>query len=191
MRYEALPVATGDATCALIVALDVNQSRRRERPRPEKQPRTRSKSADVALAVRWGGWGLCLRAPVDAPKLEWIAPAFPKPGGPFGPAFLITAGKWPQSDESFIPISGEDFAKTKAGVTLVRGQANNQHDLPSRAHQRWLVRRCCGDERPSLFATQRQAIDDVKKRRARLTAKGQRSTVLVRGSVSAKGRNTR
>ena len=37
-----------------------------------------------------------------------------------------------------------------------------------------------GDERLSFFATQRQAINDVKKRRARLTAKGQRSTVVVR-----------
>ena len=36
-----------------------------------------------------------------------------------------------------------------------------------------------GEERLGLFATQRQALDDVKKRRAKLTAKGQRSTVLV------------
>ena len=34
-----------------------------------------------------------------------------------------------------------------------------------------------GDERLGLFATQRQALEDVKKRRAKLTAKGQRSTV--------------
>ena len=34
-----------------------------------------------------------------------------------------------------------------------------------------------GDERLGLFATQRQAINDVKKRRTRLTAQGQRSTV--------------
>ena len=50
-----------------------------------------------------------------------------------------------------------------------------------------------GDERLSLFATQRQAIDDVKKRRARLTAIGHRSTVLVKrhGSASTRGRSTR
>jgi hypothetical protein len=48
-----------------------------------------------------------------------------------------------------------------------------------------------GDERLSLFATQRRAL--VKKRRARLTAKGQRSTVLVtrHGSGSTRGRGTR
>ena len=38
-----------------------------------------------------------------------------------------------------------------------------------------------GDERLGLFVTQQQALNDVKKRRARLTAKGQRSTVLVTG----------
>ena len=36
-----------------------------------------------------------------------------------------------------------------------------------------------GDERLGLFLTHRQALEDVKKRRAKLTAKGQRSTVLV------------
>jgi hypothetical protein len=39
-----------------------------------------------------------------------------------------------------------------------------------------------GSERVGLFVTQRQALDEVKKRRAELAAKGQRSTVVVRGS---------
>jgi len=39
-----------------------------------------------------------------------------------------------------------------------------------------------GTERMGLFVTQRQALDDVKKRRAALAAKGQRSTVIVTGS---------
>lgn len=38
-----------------------------------------------------------------------------------------------------------------------------------------------GTERMGLFVTQRQALDDVKKRRAELTAKGQRSTLVVTG----------
>jgi hypothetical protein len=33
-----------------------------------------------------------------------------------------------------------------------------------------------------LFVTQRQALDEVKKRRAELAAKGQRSTLVVTGS---------
>jgi len=42
-----------------------------------------------------------------------------------------------------------------------------------------------------LFVTQRQALDEVKKRRAALTARGQRSTVVVTGSepVSSAGRS--
>jgi hypothetical protein len=36
-----------------------------------------------------------------------------------------------------------------------------------------------GDERLGLFSTHRKALEDVKKRRATLTAKGQRSTVIV------------
>ena len=50
-----------------------------------------------------------------------------------------------------------------------------------------------GGERLGLFLTQRQALDDVKKRRTRLTATGQRSTVLVTGHelVSTGGRSTR
>jgi hypothetical protein len=38
-----------------------------------------------------------------------------------------------------------------------------------------------GDERLGLFMTQQQALNDVKKRRAKLTAKGRRSTVVVTG----------
>src|SRR5215470_6086284 len=39
------------------------------------------------------------------------------------------------------------------------------------------------DERLGLFATKRQALDDVKKRRARLAANGQRSTVSSQGAA--------
>jgi hypothetical protein len=39
-----------------------------------------------------------------------------------------------------------------------------------------------GTERMGLFVTQRQALDEVKKRRAELTAKGKRSSVIVTGS---------
>src|SRR5262245_3679056 len=39
-----------------------------------------------------------------------------------------------------------------------------------------------GTERMGLFVTQRQALDEVKKRRAELAANGQRSTVIVTGS---------
>jgi hypothetical protein len=42
-----------------------------------------------------------------------------------------------------------------------------------------------GSTRMGLFVTQRQALDEVKRRRAELTAKGQRSTVLIRGSDPA------
>src|SRR5262245_8940542 len=50
-----------------------------------------------------------------------------------------------------------------------------------------------GDERLGLFVTQQQALNDVKKRQARLTAKGQRSTVLVTGHGlgPTSGRSTR
>ena len=50
-----------------------------------------------------------------------------------------------------------------------------------------------GDEGLGLFVTQRQALDDVKKRRGRLTARGQRSTVLVTGHelASTSGRSKR
>jgi hypothetical protein len=44
-----------------------------------------------------------------------------------------------------------------------------------------------------LFVTQRQALDEVKKRRAELTAKGQRSAVVITGSepVTAESRSSR
>ena len=42
-----------------------------------------------------------------------------------------------------------------------------------------------GTERMGLFVTQRQALDEVKRRRAELTAKGQRSTLVVTGSESS------
>ena len=43
----------------------------------------------------------------------------------------------------------------------------------------WSVR--AGTERLGLFVTQRQALKDVKKRRDELTAKGQKSTLVVTG----------
>jgi len=43
----------------------------------------------------------------------------------------------------------------------------------------WSVR--AGTERMGLFVTQRQALEEVKRRRAELTAKGQRSTIIVTG----------
>jgi hypothetical protein len=46
----------------------------------------------------------------------------------------------------------------------------------------WSVR--IGNARLGLFSTQRQALADVKKRRAKLTSKGQRSTVVVRGHLN-------
>ena len=50
-----------------------------------------------------------------------------------------------------------------------------------------------GDERLGLFVTQQQALNDVKKRRAKLTSKGQRSTVLVTAHelASTSGRGAR
>jgi hypothetical protein len=50
-----------------------------------------------------------------------------------------------------------------------------------------------GDERLGLFVTRQQALNEVKKRRARLTAEGQRSTVLVTGHelASPSGRGQR
>ena len=49
-----------------------------------------------------------------------------------------------------------------------------------------------GDERLGLFVTQQQALNDVKKRRAKLTAKGRRSTLVVKGYEFAptSGRST-
>jgi len=50
-----------------------------------------------------------------------------------------------------------------------------------------------GAKRMGLFVTQRQALDEVKKRRAELTAKGQRSAVVITGSepVTAESRSSR
>jgi hypothetical protein len=50
-----------------------------------------------------------------------------------------------------------------------------------------------GDERLGLFVTQQQALNDVKKRRATLTAKGRRSTIVVTGHefAPANGRSPR
>jgi hypothetical protein len=49
--------------------------------------------------------------------------------------------------------------------------------LVERTNDGWSVG--VGDERLGLFSTHRQALTDVKNRRAMLTAKGQRSTVVV------------
>jgi hypothetical protein len=50
-----------------------------------------------------------------------------------------------------------------------------------------------GAERLGLFVTKEQALNDVKKRRAKLTGKGRRSTVVVTGHEFAptSGRSTR
>ena len=50
-----------------------------------------------------------------------------------------------------------------------------------------------GDERLGLFVTQQQALNDVKRRRAKLTSKGQRSAVLVTAHdlASTSGRGAR
>ena len=55
--------------------------------------------------------------------------------------------------------------------------------LVERTNDGWSV--SVGDERLGLFSTHRQALDDVKNRRAMLTAKGQRSTVVVTGHGSS------
>jgi hypothetical protein len=50
-----------------------------------------------------------------------------------------------------------------------------------------------GTKHVGLFMSQRQALDEVKKRRGKLTATGQRSAVVVRGSepVITGGRSSR
>jgi hypothetical protein len=55
----------------------------------------------------------------------------------------------------------------------------------------WAVR--AESERLGLFMTQRQALGDVKRRRAHLQATGKRSTLVVTGneSESASGRTPR
>ena len=47
----------------------------------------------------------------------------------------------------------------------------------------WSV--AAGTKRVGLFVSQRQALDEVRKCRAELTAKAQRSAVVVRGSEPA------
>ena len=56
-------------------------------------------------------------------------------------------------------------------------QAINTTFLVELTNYGWSVG--AGDERLGLFVTQQQALNDVKKRRAKLTSKGQRSAVLV------------
>ena len=61
--------------------------------------------------------------------------------------------------------------------SLVAKQAITTIFLVEPTNDGWSVR--IGDERLGSFSTRRQALDDVKNRRAMLTAKGQRSTVVV------------
>ena len=61
--------------------------------------------------------------------------------------------------------------------SIVAKQAITTIFLVEPTNDGWSVR--IGDERLGLFSTQRQALEDVKNRRAMLTAKGQRSTVVV------------
>ena len=85
---------------------------------------------------------------------------------------------------------GRPSQRRKLGYTgFVAKQTITTIFIVEPANDGWSVG--VGDERLSLFVTKRQALDDVKKRRARLTATGQRSTVLVHGSVSTSGRSTR
>jgi hypothetical protein len=74
---------------------------------------------------------------------------------------------------------------------LMAKQATTTTFLVELTNYGWSVG--AGDERLGLFVTQQQALNDVKKRRARLTAKGQRSTVLVTGHelASPSGRGAR
>ena len=52
----------------------------------------------------------------------------------------------------------------------------------------WAVR--AGDERLGLFVTQRQALQDVRTRRADLKSNGQHSTLVVTGSDTEAGVRT-
>jgi hypothetical protein len=61
--------------------------------------------------------------------------------------------------------------------SFVAKQAITTIFLVERISDGWSVG--VGDERLGLFSTHRQALADVKNRRAMLTAKGQRSTVVV------------
>ena len=63
--------------------------------------------------------------------------------------------------------------------SIVAKQAITTIFLVEPTNDGWSVR--IGDERLGLFSTQRQALEDVKNRRATLTAKRQRSTVVVTG----------
>jgi hypothetical protein len=74
------------------------------------------------------------------------------------------------------------MAKRKAVVSDQLGddifdRLRDLHNAPT--DHGWSVD--AGDERLGLFVTQRKALDYVKKCRARLTASGQRSTVLLTG----------
>ena len=70
--------------------------------------------------------------------------------------------------------------------SIVAKQAITTIFLIEPTNDGWSVR--MGDDRLGSFSTQRQALKDVKIRRATLTAKGQRSTVAVtkRGSDPTK-----
>ena len=61
--------------------------------------------------------------------------------------------------------------------SFVAKQAITTIFLVERISDGWSVG--VGDERLGLFSTHRQALADVKNRRAMLTAKGQRGTVVV------------
>jgi hypothetical protein len=61
--------------------------------------------------------------------------------------------------------------------SFVAKQAITTIFLVERISDGWSVG--VGDERLGLFSTHRKALNDVKKRRAKLTFKGQRSTVVV------------
>ena len=61
--------------------------------------------------------------------------------------------------------------------SFVAKQAITTIFLVEPTYEGWSVR--IGDERLGSFSTHRQALNDVKNRRATLTAKGQRSTVVV------------
>ena len=61
--------------------------------------------------------------------------------------------------------------------SFVAKQAITTIFLVERISDGWTVG--IGDERLGLFSTHRQALTDVRNRRALLSAKGQRSTVVV------------
>jgi hypothetical protein len=61
--------------------------------------------------------------------------------------------------------------------SIVAKQAITTIFLVEPTNDGWSVR--IGDERLGSFSTQRQALHEVKKRRAKLAFNGQRSTVVV------------